>query len=281
MTYNTQPQRERCPRRQVTVTYVQAWVQTNFDISTTTGVHINDYGPFETYLVDTITLPDNSSYHFGYEVTVGSGISGKTTGRIMTVTLTTGGVIEYLYTSDTCVNGSNCIMADGSPTAMQRTLAGGEWQYLRVYQDGLSQPAQTTMTVIDPALNETDLNFSSIYQTSQKTCQGACTSSILDYSTICYDTRTRQLVRPARLTSPLISAVALFPTLRETVRCFPSRIIPMTLMATKLARPLMILLPAAIRSCGLIAQHITLRSARLITFVIGRARSGCGTAPAT
>ncbi len=167
----------------VTVSYVQYGVQTCFQVS-----GIQDYPSHTIPLVDRVTLPDNSFYQFHYEPTVGCGTSGKTTGRIASVTLPTGGVISYSYAGTTCGNNNNCMMADGSPSTMARTLGGGTWNYTRGYQTDSSHPTQTTTTVLDPASpqNETDFKFSGIYQTEKAVYQGP-KSTLLDYSYICYD----------------------------------------------------------------------------------------------
>jgi hypothetical protein len=159
----------------VTVTYVTYSVATNFGVS---GIAEYNYpNGVSVPLVDKITLPDGSYYHFTYEPT--AGLSGKVTGRIAAVTLPTGGTITYAYT------GSWGMMADGSPGYMTRSLGGGTWQYWRSVQSG--QPStQTGVTVEDPAGNVTDMYFSGIYQTSQSVYTGLRTT-FLDYSYTCYN----------------------------------------------------------------------------------------------
>ncbi len=76
------------------------------------------------------------------------------------MTLPTGGTITYGYGS-----GVNYMMADGSPSYMWRTLGGGTWQYWRAVQSGQAS-TQTSTTIVDPFNNETDLNFSGIYETA-------------------------------------------------------------------------------------------------------------------
>ena len=170
---------------QVKVNYLSYMVATHFNVP-----GIADYyypNGIATSLVSSITLPDNSQYTFTYEPTSG-GAQGTVTGRIASVTLPTGGTINYSYAGTSCYNNNNCMMADGSPSSMARTLGGGTWNYTRGYQTDSSHPTQTTTTVLDPASpqNETDFRFSGVYLTDKAVYQGA-KSSLLDYSYICYD----------------------------------------------------------------------------------------------
>ena len=134
----------------VTVSYVEYWVQTCFQIS-----GINEYPATEKPLVDKVTLPDGTYYQFTYEPTLGCGApSGRVTGRLASVTLPTGGQVTYSYE----VSNSNDMTALGSPWYMQRSYGGGTWNYWFSGQQG--QPStQTTTEMLDPASNETDMNF--------------------------------------------------------------------------------------------------------------------------
>ena len=159
-------------------------VQTNFQVP-----NVQEFPAANECLVDRVTLPDQTYYQFQYEVTVGSGISGKTTGRVASVTLPTGGTIDYSFAGTSCYNNSNCMMADGSPATL---IDKNEWgpqisTYTRALQTGQSNPQQTTTKIVDYAGNETDLNFSGIYQTSRKVYQGSSTGTLLDSTTTCYD----------------------------------------------------------------------------------------------
>ena len=76
------------------------------------------------------------------------------------------------------------MMADGSPSAMQRTFQTlGTWDYTRAIQPSHQLP-QTTTSITDPAGNLTTLLFSGIYETDRKVYTGS--SSLLDHSYICY-----------------------------------------------------------------------------------------------
>ncbi len=143
----------------VTITYRTYTVQTNFNVWVN-GSRIVEYPATQQSLVDAVTLPDASTYHFTYELTANSN-GTNVTGRIASVTLPTGGTIIYGYGS-----GVNYMMADGSPLYMWRTLGGGTWQYWRAVQSGQAS-TQTSTTIVDPFNNETDLNFSGIYETSR------------------------------------------------------------------------------------------------------------------
>ena len=166
----------------VIVNYLHYVVQTNF------GQGISEFPATNECLVDNVELPDGSTYRFGYEATVGG--SGTTTGRIASVTLPTGGVICYAYGGTPCTSAtSNSMMADGSPATL---IDKNEWgpqvsTYTRALQTGQSNPQQTTTKIVDYAGNETDLNFSGIYQTSRKAYQGSSSGTLLDSTTTCYD----------------------------------------------------------------------------------------------
>ena len=184
----------------VTISCVLYVVQTNFQIP-----GITEYGAQPQYLVDKVTFPDGSYYHFTYELTVGSGISGKTTGRIASVTLPTGGTISYSYAGSCQYNASNCMMADGSPSYLTRTLGGGTWTYSRALQPNQSNKQQTTTTVVDPASNETDLKFSGIYETERTVWSGA-KSTVLDYLYTCYNANYVDSTCPTAVVSAPISS---------------------------------------------------------------------------
>ncbi len=139
------------------------------------------------YLVSSIVLPDTSKYSFTYEAT---------TGRLLTVTLPTGGVITYTYTGAN--NGIVC--TDGSVHGITRTLnPGGLWKYDRALVSGnhwtttvTSPPdpqnsgSATDITVLD---FEKDSNTSnpplSYFETQRVVKQG--TSTVLSTTITCYD----------------------------------------------------------------------------------------------
>ncbi len=187
----------------VSISYYNYGIQTCFQVS-----GISEYSSSTSVpLVSTITLPDNGTYQIGYETTVGCGASGKTTGRVAYVVLPTGGLITYSYGS------TNSMMADGSPSSMTRTFTQGTniidqtgtWTYTRGLQSGQQLP-QTTTSVIDPSANETDLNFSGIYETSRAVYQGRASSgNILNYSYRCYNTWNGDNLCPTAAVTPPIT----------------------------------------------------------------------------
>jgi RHS repeat-associated protein len=96
----------------VSMAYKTYTVQTAFGCS-----GVGEYGPTSTSLVDSITFPDGSAYHFTYEATPGA--SANVTGRLASVELPQGGSIGYTYSG-----GSNGIVcADGSTAGLTRSIA--------------------------------------------------------------------------------------------------------------------------------------------------------------
>ena len=193
------------PGSQVSVrlNYTSYAVQTNFNISIN-GSHIARYNQ-QANLVSSVTLPDGSSYSFTYEKTNGSG--NYVTGRIASVTLPTGGTVAYSYGYGNCSNVYNCMMSDGSPSNMTRTLGGGTWTYARTLQVGQSNVLQTTTTVVDPSGNYTDLNFSGIYETVRTVWSGPRLSA-LDYSYTCYNGNFTDSACPTAVVTPPIASRA-------------------------------------------------------------------------
>ncbi len=159
---------------QYTVSYVSYTVKTNF------GCGIGEYNVPGVYLVDRITLPDNSSYQFKYEETPGDNDQTHVTARIATITLPTGGTIAYSYTGGN--NGIVC--ADGSTAGLTRTLnPGGQWTYTRTGSG--NQWTTTVTTPPDPTVgNKTVINFakdsgttfdSNFYETQRQVYQDTTT----------------------------------------------------------------------------------------------------------
>jgi len=89
---------------QIAVSYKPYTVTTNFGCS-----GVSEYSQTNIYLVDKITLPDQTFYQFGYEQTIGQG-SSVVTARLVSVSLPTGGSVTYSYgtTSGGANNGINC-----------------------------------------------------------------------------------------------------------------------------------------------------------------------------
>jgi len=157
---------------------------------------IHEYGPLTINLVNSIQLPDGSSYSFSYETTPGppgtctpnQGTQPScVTGRISQVTLPKGGTIAYAYTY---TNGFNGIEADGTTAGFTRTVSpggfgsSGQWTYSRAA--GSSSNLWTTTTT-DAGGNQTSINFSEdtntgsptyyFYETQRQVYQGSISGS--------------------------------------------------------------------------------------------------------
>jgi RHS repeat-associated protein len=103
-----------------------------------------------------LDLPDGTKYSFTYEPTPGS--SGFYTGRMLQVTVLTGGTIQYSYPT-TSNNGINC--ADGTVVNLTRTLSDGvnpaaSWNYVR-------NLSALTTTVTTPKLPDTPSANDAVY----------------------------------------------------------------------------------------------------------------------
>src|SRR5215470_370835 len=118
----------------VVINYKAYTVATNYGIS-----GISEFAPTNVPLVDNVTLPDGSRYAFTYEPTPSTPASGActplsgtyatncVTARMTSITLPTGGQIQYSYSG-----GSNGILSDGSASTLTRTVTpGGVWTYSR------------------------------------------------------------------------------------------------------------------------------------------------------
>ena len=160
-------------QEQFSFNYSQHSVQTNFGCS-----GITEYPASPIYLLDSITNPDSTSYSFQYEST--PGFSGKTTGRIASVTLPTGGTISYAYQGGN--NGIDCTYQ--TVPKLTRTLLNNQ---VTTYTITHSTNNTTVDTVIDPAGNQAVYTFAgSGPLTDVKRYQG--TSTILSEDVSCYNT---------------------------------------------------------------------------------------------
>lgn len=151
-----------------TMHYTSRIVRTNFGCS-----GIVEYGPTTTPLPSDITLPDGSQYTFTYEST--PGYQDSVTGRIASVTLPTGGSVQYSYTGGN--QGISC--SDGSTSGLTRTTPDGTWTYTR--------PATGSTVVTDPKGNQTALSFRGIYETQRQVYQGSIGGTPLQTTTTCYN----------------------------------------------------------------------------------------------
>ena len=137
---------------QVVVKYSPYTIKTHFNCLSPT---INEFGPTSENLVSEIDMPDiatnpTDKYTFSYEPT--PGFSGDYTGRIASITLPTGGTINYAYSGGN--NGIEC--ADGSTAGLTRTLSpGGAWSYTRTDVSG----SEWKTALSDPNTNVTTMYF--------------------------------------------------------------------------------------------------------------------------
>ncbi len=179
-----------------TMSYKEYTVATNFGIS-----GITEYGPVAGYLVDKITLPDNSTYSFSYEPTpsmpVGhpcTPIAGTTcvTGRLASVILPTGGSITYTYSG-----GNNGILSDGSVASLTRVLSdGASWSATWIYARAQISGSHWQTTVTTPANDTTVIDFQkdsgtqNFYETQRLTYHGSTSGTLLQTLSTCYNTNT-------------------------------------------------------------------------------------------
>jgi RHS repeat-associated protein len=177
-----------------TMSYKYYTVATNFGIS-----GITEYGKTAVYLVDRITLPDQTYYQFTYEATPSTPSSGActpisgtyttncVTARIASVTLPTNGSISYTYPGS-----NNGVFSDGSASGLQRVLSdGASWTATWLYSRTLGTGAASSTTTTDPANNVTVEQFQGIYETQRSIYQGSASSSnLLKTVNSCYNGNT-------------------------------------------------------------------------------------------
>ncbi len=173
----------------VSMNYSTYTVQTNFGCS-----GIAEYGPLSQSLVSSITYPDGSTYNFSYEPT--PGVSGSVTGRLASVELRQGGVIQYTYSGGN--GGIEC--ADGSTAGLTRTLNGDSgsaastWSYARTIistwssktavVDGLGNSKLYTFYM---AGNEPTGIAAQYYETGRSVYNGAATGTPVLTQQTCYN----------------------------------------------------------------------------------------------
>ena len=214
-----------------TMSYVYYTVATNFAVS-----GIGEYGAHAVYLVDKVTLPDNTFYQFTYEATPSTPSNGAcsplpgtsqtncVTARLAKVTLPTGGYIAYSYSGGAGTNGSG-IFADGSAATVQRTVNDGTtsntWTYVRSQvsgnewqtkittppDPGNSPPTLGNDTVIyfqkDSGTSNGTNNSNNFYETQRVVYQGASSSNnVLRTLTTCYNGNTTNCTTTA-VSSPI------------------------------------------------------------------------------
>ncbi|HVG90777.1 MAG TPA: hypothetical protein VNB54_04740, partial [Alphaproteobacteria bacterium] len=160
----------------VTVNYASYTVQTNFGCS-----GINEFPATAASLVRSVVYPDGSTFTFTYEPTPGF---GTVTGRIASITLSTGSTISYIHTGGN--NGIVC--ADGSTAGLSRITDDGVTQYAR---SGSGTAWTTTFTDAATPGNQTVINFQTtgtpalFLETHRTMNQGA--STVLLQTDTCYN----------------------------------------------------------------------------------------------
>ncbi|MGA3372446.1 MAG: hypothetical protein ABSC48_11875 [Terracidiphilus sp.] len=178
---------------------------TAYTVNTYFGVSgINEYPRTNTPLVSSLEFPDGSEYQFTYEETPTAGnrtpLSGTysaycVTGRLASITLPTGGVINYTYTG-----GSNGIESDGSTAGLTRKLnsdsgsAASTLTYSRTITGiGTSQTAvvdglgnNKTYTFVE-ASNQPAGTTAQYYETSRSVYNGAATGTPVVALNTCYN----------------------------------------------------------------------------------------------
>ncbi len=153
-----------------TVNYSSFSILTNFQCS-----GVSQYSG-SANLVSSIALPDGSSYQFSYEKN-----GAYYTGRLASVTLPTGGQIQYTYTG----SHSGFVCADGTIAGLTRQTPDGTWTYARVQGTG----AAWTTTVSDPMSpsNQTVINFQGGFEVERKVYQGSSAGTPLVTTDTCYN----------------------------------------------------------------------------------------------
>lgn len=166
----------------IIIKYTKATLQTNFG-----AAGIAEYPALAMFFLTSVVYPDGSSYQFSYEPTPGLG-SGIFTGRIASVQLPTGSVINYAY-----IGGNNGIFAsDGSTSGLTVTTTDGTWQYTRVQGTSFGEDGSLgTTTATDPANNQIVYSFSNNRATQIDAYAGSASTGTLLRSVInCYNGNT-------------------------------------------------------------------------------------------
>ncbi len=133
-------------------------IQTNFGCA-----GVSEYPATYAYLVDSVTLADNSQYKFTYE----SQVTNTVTGRLASVTFPKGALYKYTYV------GSNAgtVCGDGSVYGLTRTTPDGTWTFSR--PDSTNSAFTTTVTGPSPSYNTTKYTFSSGELLQKQVFQGS------------------------------------------------------------------------------------------------------------
>ena len=172
-----------------TVRYTTNTVQTNFGCNGANGSSVvNEYVGSSVSLVSEIDLPDTSKYTFTYEQTPGH--PGSITGRLLSMSLPTGGIITYTYTGGN--NGIEC--ADGTTAGITRVLSNDPAGSSIAYSRTLGAGSHTDVS--DGLGNHTAYDFVQVgsgttagqfYETSRQIYQGAVSGTSIVSRQTCYN----------------------------------------------------------------------------------------------
>jgi RHS repeat-associated protein len=142
---------------QVTMHYATKTVQTSFGCS-----GISDFGPTQINLVTTIDLQDGETYYLTYEQSPAN--PSYVTGRISSVTLPTGGTINYTYSGGS--NGITC--ADGSTATLNRATADGSQTYAHTENGTAWTTIETDKDSNQVTVRSITYNFQGLYETERQ-----------------------------------------------------------------------------------------------------------------
>src|SRR5712692_9791882 len=183
--------------------YSSYTVQTAFGCSGITEYGAN--GTTTASLVSEIDLPDisvnpNDKYTFGYEITPNDTHNPHyVTGRLVSITLPTGGTITYTYNNGNITGGAasnGIVCADGTTAGLQRVLSDGAgWSSTWNYARALGTAPASTIIITDPERdtlapngNDTVISFQGIYEVQRQTYQGLhTTGTLLETLNTCYN----------------------------------------------------------------------------------------------
>jgi RHS repeat-associated protein len=193
------------------------WV-TNFACQ---GTNDSNYSNWFT-LPASITTPTGEKYTFSYEQTPGYG-SGNTTGRLTQITYPSGGSISYAYSGGN--NGINCnsgVVPTLTVTVNDRNGNVKQWAYTN--SNNSLTPGNFTVTVKDPANNNTVYSFSGDYQTQRQVYEGAVApANLLLIEITCYNGNFTNCAAPSAVPSAVTqtdkytySGSSTSPSLQET-----------------------------------------------------------------
>lgn len=161
------------------------------------GANFNQYsGDSERTAVANIVLADQSTFQFTYEQTPGN--PSAITGRLASITLPTGGQIQYAYSGG--VNGLNC--SDLTTATLTRMTPDGSWTY--THTPPASGSKLSTTTVVDPQGNETDYLFFGQYQLQRKVFQLVSgVQTLLGTDVTCYNGNFANCTNVTSITPPI------------------------------------------------------------------------------